>query len=186
MPDLDYSNAVNYLFEMGELKRIRRSGWWNCKIKDPESVAEHSFRSSIIAFVLAKIEKLPNPEKIAFAALVHDAAESRLLDLHKLSAKYVKNKSEIEQRIQNEQSELLGFAINPSLDSPSKLLVKDADLLEMAFSAKEYMDAGYKQAEILFIEAGKNLHFQSSKKLYAQLKRKSSSEWFENIVSNGK
>jgi putative hydrolases of HD superfamily len=183
---LDYRKAANYLFEMGELKRIKRSGWWNCKIKDPESVAEHSFRTSIIAFVLAKLEKTPNPEKIAFAALIHDASESRLLDLHKLSAKYVKNKSEIEQKIQTEQSELLGFGIMPKLDAQAKLLIKDADSLEMAFTAKEYMDAGFKQAEILFREAGKKLHFQSSKKLYAQLRGNSSSEWFENIVSGSK
>jgi putative hydrolase of HD superfamily len=33
-----------FAYEMGVLKRIRRSGWWHVGVRDPESIAEHSFR----------------------------------------------------------------------------------------------------------------------------------------------
>ncbi len=37
-------NLAQFLFEVGYLKRVRRSGWWLLGNKTPESVAEHSFR----------------------------------------------------------------------------------------------------------------------------------------------
>ncbi|MBF0384955.1 MAG: HD domain-containing protein, partial [Candidatus Omnitrophica bacterium] len=42
-------SAVNLFAEAGLLKRVKRSGWWVAGIKDPESVAEHSFRCAVIA-----------------------------------------------------------------------------------------------------------------------------------------
>jgi putative hydrolase of HD superfamily len=42
---------VHFLFEAGYLKNVDRSGWWLLGNKDPESVAEHSFRCTILAQV---------------------------------------------------------------------------------------------------------------------------------------
>ena len=39
-----HKEIANYLYELGVLKRVRRSGWWLAGVKDAESVAEHSFR----------------------------------------------------------------------------------------------------------------------------------------------
>ncbi len=39
---------VHFLFEAGYLKNVDRSGWWLLGNKAPESVAEHSFRSTIL------------------------------------------------------------------------------------------------------------------------------------------
>lgn len=32
---------INFLFEMGLLKRLKRSGWWAAGLEDQESVAGH-------------------------------------------------------------------------------------------------------------------------------------------------
>ena len=53
-PDL---SAVNFFAEIGLLKKIKRSGWWVAGIKDPESVAEHSFRCAILGYYMAHLEK---------------------------------------------------------------------------------------------------------------------------------
>ncbi|MEK6954093.1 MAG: HD domain-containing protein [Candidatus Micrarchaeota archaeon] len=181
----NYKNIGNFLFEIGDLKRIRRSGWWHVKIDDPESVAEHSFRVAIIAYALARLEKSSTPEKIAFAALIHDLPESRLLDLHKISKSYVKNKHEIEAKISIEQQEMLGFSF-PVLSIREKTIVKDADLLEMAFTAREYSKKGFPQADLLFTEAKKKIILPASKKLLNAMEKLSPNEWWKSIEGTGK
>jgi putative hydrolases of HD superfamily len=180
MPLNENKKIIEFLFEMGDLKRVKRSGWWHCKIKDPESVAEHSFRTAIIAFALAKLEKFDSPEKISFLALIHDLPESRLTDLHKVSASYIENKNEIEAKILSEQEKKLGFSF-PKFTPEEKALIKDADLLEMAFMAREYLESGYANAQILFSEAGKKLKYGASKSLYFSLKTSKSTDWWVSI-----
>lgn len=98
--------TCNFFFEAGELKRVKRSGWWTAGIKDPESVAEHSYRTAIIAFVLAKMEGL-DANKLCTAALFHDLREARLLDRHKISQKYLDTPHEVEDKIILEQAQNL-------------------------------------------------------------------------------
>ena len=37
-------------------KRVKRSGWWVAGIDDPESVAEHSYRTALLGYILASLE----------------------------------------------------------------------------------------------------------------------------------
>ena len=50
------NNIAKYLYEVGQLKRVKRSGWWMAGIADPESVAEHSFRTALLGYILASLE----------------------------------------------------------------------------------------------------------------------------------
>ncbi|WP_369777858.1 HD domain-containing protein [Streptomyces sp. R33] len=52
----DLSAVARFLYEAGTLKHTRRTGWWMAGVNDPESVAEHSWRTSLIASVIAKLE----------------------------------------------------------------------------------------------------------------------------------
>ena len=71
------NDLVEFLHEMGQLERVRRSGWWLAGITLPESVADHVYRTSIIAWCLARLEGA-NVERVAAMALFHDAPEARL------------------------------------------------------------------------------------------------------------
>jgi putative hydrolase of HD superfamily len=51
-----YQDILNFISEAGLLKRTPRSGWFVAGIKNPESVAEHSFRCAVIGYCLAKME----------------------------------------------------------------------------------------------------------------------------------
>lgn len=53
-----------YLTEAGHLKRTKRAGWWIAGVRDPESVAEHSFRVAVVGYVLALMEGA-NPDRTA-------------------------------------------------------------------------------------------------------------------------
>ncbi|MFD3687315.1 HD domain-containing protein [Nocardiopsis sp. NPDC058631] len=54
------------MHEAGTLKNQRRTGWWMAGVRDSESVAEHSWRTSLIASVLASMEGA-DPARAAFA-----------------------------------------------------------------------------------------------------------------------
>jgi 5'-deoxynucleotidase YfbR-like HD superfamily hydrolase len=47
---------MNLGYELGVLKRLRRTGWWHAGVRDPESVAEHSMRAAQLAALIAAEE----------------------------------------------------------------------------------------------------------------------------------
>ncbi|MGW3651195.1 HD domain-containing protein [Streptomyces sp. NPDC000878] len=47
----DLSAVAWFLYEAGALKQTRRTGWWMAGVRDPESVAEHSWRTALLAKV---------------------------------------------------------------------------------------------------------------------------------------
>jgi putative hydrolase of HD superfamily len=71
---------VDFCEHVGKLKRIRRKGWvsW-AKLKRPESVADHSFRSAILAMCLSDLKGL-DTEKMVRMALLHDVHEALIGD----------------------------------------------------------------------------------------------------------
>ncbi|MBI2530084.1 MAG: HD domain-containing protein [Candidatus Diapherotrites archaeon] len=65
---------IEFFQDAGKLKNIKRTGWKLMGIKNPESVAEHSFRLAVMAFALAPHFRL-DAEKCAVLALIHDLPE---------------------------------------------------------------------------------------------------------------
>ncbi len=65
---------VDFMILAGKLKWLKRSGWLELKMPDPESVAEHTFRVAILSRVLAPYLGL-NSEKLTAMAIFHDFAE---------------------------------------------------------------------------------------------------------------
>lgn len=94
-------SIAKYLYEIGHLKQQKRTGWWRMGVRDPESVAEHSFRTALIGYVLASPEGA-NPEKTATMCLFHDTAETRIGDMHWVTKRYVHVK-EAEQKALHDQ-----------------------------------------------------------------------------------
>lgn len=69
------ANILNFFNEVGRLKEMPRRGWVLRGIKNPESIADHSFRVSMMAWVLGKQKHNLNLEKIIKMALAHDLCE---------------------------------------------------------------------------------------------------------------
>lgn len=136
-------------YELGVLKRIRRAGWWQAGIRDPESVAEHSMRVAQLAGLLAA-EEGANPERAAFLALWHDTQETRTGDLPRTVQGYLTKPDP--RQITGDQTSALPDAsrnvVREAVDeyeareTPESRCAKDADKLEMLLQAVEYRDTG--------------------------------------------
>src|SRR5947209_8295760 len=103
------NNIAKYLYEVGQLKRVKRSGWWMAGITDPESVAEHSFRTALLGYILASLEGA-DPQKTAMICLFHDLGETRINDLHRVAKRYI-DVGDREEAAFQEQAERLPHPI---------------------------------------------------------------------------
>jgi putative hydrolase of HD superfamily len=64
----------DFLIKIGALKEMKRRGWILRGVKNPESIADHTFRMAIAAWLLAS-EKGLNINRVIKMALVHDLCE---------------------------------------------------------------------------------------------------------------
>tara|TARA_Y100000310_G_C20448076_1_gene699378 strand:- start:153 stop:719 length:567 start_codon:yes stop_codon:yes gene_type:complete len=182
------NNLVNFFFETGMLKHVKRSGWWLINVDNPENIAEHSFRTAIIGYFLAKLENV-DADKVLKMCLFHDLHESRVNDLHKVGQRYIDFKSG-EIKASKEQTESLGeagkevFELNQEFHEKKTReanVAKDADYLEAAIQAKEYIDIGYKEAQNWIDNIKTVLKTDSAKKLIKLLEKTSSNDWWKDL-----
>ncbi len=162
----------NFIFEMESLKFVPRSGWLRFGIKNPESVAEHSFMTAVIAFILAYKESgdIDKACRAGIAALFHDAHETRITDLHKLARRYV------DVDYERLRSDIFNFdegRVILSLLKENKEIVEDADKLELLVQEKIYLSSQF---------FGKKLNFKSkiAKELAENIK-KADARWWEKL-----
>ncbi len=155
MDEDDLANIARFIFELGQLKRTPRSGWLKLGVNNPESVADHSFRTAAIGFLLGKLEG-ENPYEVAGYCLFHDTAETRTLDLDWLAQNYLKKEDYISSNVITDQLSGLPEELKGSLEKlldrsdRSKNLeqvARDADLLELIFQAFEIAHQGNPLAE---------------------------------------
>jgi len=70
---------AEFLFEIGMLKRSPRTGYQFLGTGG-ESVADHSFRTAVIGYVLASMEPDADRSKVILMCLFHDFPEARTGD----------------------------------------------------------------------------------------------------------
>ncbi|MEW6722129.1 MAG: HD domain-containing protein [Candidatus Micrarchaeota archaeon] len=181
-------SILDYLFEAGMLKRIRRSGWWSEKVEMPESVADHTFRAAVVAFLLAKMEGLPDDSanRVCVAAVFHDMHETRLLDLNKITARYIRVDESLEHKVEADQVRKMPKELKVSvlhalrLSDREQMILKDADYLECAIQAREYADVGYDTSRWV-VNISKRLQTASAKALADKLKKADSGRWKDGL-----
>lgn len=140
-------SIANLLFEAKMLKDIPRSGY-SFLGAGKESVAEHSFLISFIAFALAEMDPEVDALKLIRMCLVHDLAEARTGDLNYVQKKYVTSH---ETRALNDAGRELPFggAISElvaefnAAETREALLARDADQLSFIIDLKALSDIGY-------------------------------------------
>ncbi len=67
-------NALNFLIEANKLKEMPRTGWVLMQVKNPESIACHTFRLAVTAWLMSEKAGL-NVERAIKIALFHDLGE---------------------------------------------------------------------------------------------------------------
>ncbi len=149
-----------------DLKNVQRKGWIDkIGIKDPESVADHSFSMTLMSMIVSELHGL-DTNKIVKMSLLHDLAEANVGDFTPGEISKTK-KLELEndamrkiltelpnELIKNYQDVWNEFLIGKSEES---IFVHEMDKLEMAFQAKQYMDEGNSKEKIQpFIDSANN------------------------------
>ncbi len=188
MDERDLARLIWRFMEDGErLKLIPRSGWWYYGIKDPESVADHTYAVAVLTFVVASFLKrrgVPvDPYRATVMALFHELGESRIGDVHLEARRYIpaRELDEAERRAYEEVVGVLGEVGNEILkmygefegrESDEALVVRAADKLELLFQALIYERHGYRTLQP-FWDTPQNRrdfhHFPLLKALYEAL-----------------
>lgn len=149
-----------------DLKNIQRRGWiQKLGIKNPESVADHSYSLTLMCMIISELRGL-NTNTIVKMSLLHDLAESDIgdftpdeisrdkkLELENKAMKIILNKlpKELSKNYQDSWNEFL------TCNSEEAVFVHEMDKLEMAFQAKYYFEEGFSKEKIQpFIESAKN------------------------------
>lgn len=150
----DATALAAFGYELGLLKRIRRSGWWHLGVRDPESVAEHSMRVAQLAALIA-VEEGADPARASFLALWHDSQETRTGDLPHTARAYLTKPDPRQithdqtERLPERSREMIRRAVDEyeSRQTAEAHCAKDADKLEMLLQAVEYRDIGVRRVD---------------------------------------
>ena len=145
---------------VGKLKFIRRSGWVSqVGIDKPESVADHSFRTAVLAMCICDLSSSAT-EKIIRMLLLHDIHEAFTGDFDqasKIQLGTLKVRSQQRSVIKN-----IFSLLPPKLEgqyqalwnefeaqeTSDAILANDIDKIEMVIQALEYEKEGYDPAKL--------------------------------------
>ncbi|WP_431034809.1 HD domain-containing protein [Streptomyces sp. P6-2-1] len=189
VPPEDLTPLAHLAFEAGTLKHARRTGWWMAGVRDPESVAEHSWRTALLASVLAGMEGA-DPARAALLAVWHDSQESRTGDVNHLGRKYAERADP--QAVTADQVAGLPEAVAATVrgvvaefegqDSAEAVCARDADKLECLVQGVEYRARGYVDAQRWIDNSYGRLTTPSGRALADAVLRTGTLEWLREAL----
>ncbi len=180
-------NYANLIFELGQLRLEDRRGWLRLGLKT-ENVAEHSLRASQLAYILAKLEGHPDPNYVTTLVVFHDMAETRIGDPDMVAKVYGKYDQENVVQAQTDSLGEIGETMLAmwkevaATETKAGKIAKDADKLEMAFTAKELIKRGYPEAQLWIESVEGALHTDSANRLLYELKNTDPTDWWKAIL----
>ncbi|MBW1681816.1 MAG: HD domain-containing protein [Deltaproteobacteria bacterium] len=173
---------VEFLFEAGMLKKTPRTGYQFLGT-GAESVADHSFRTAVIGYVLANGEPSSDPFKVVLMCLFHDLPEARTGDQNYVNKRYVTADEEAALKDQVE-----GLAFGPQIraiirefnacDSLESRLAKDADQLDLILELKEQLALGNPQADEWLHYAVQRLRTEGAREMARQIQASEHTSWW--------
>ncbi len=183
---------IGFAYEAGYLKRTPRTGWQFAAVPNPESVAEHSFRVGVLAYVIAAQEG-GNPDRAAALGLFHDLPETRIGDIPKVAKHYVKTPTP-QQVVKDQVAELPDIvarhiaeliAEHEAAKTPEATLEarcsRDADKLECLLQAREYEMAGNTELEPWITGMAAAVSTDTGKRLAAAALKLSPAIWWDHF-----
>jgi putative hydrolase of HD superfamily len=183
------ASLARYIYEIGHLKATPRTGWTLAGVGQPESVADHVFRTAVIGFVLARMEGA-DPHKTASLCVFHDSAETRVGDIRSVGKKYFPDVSE--KDVARDQVSGLPAAVADAItalvddykdrDSREAILARDADRVECLAQALEYVASGAVQASAWIDGLATSLVSQSAIELAEALRASEPATWWRRFV----
>lgn len=191
MAEEELYGLARYAYEVGQLKRSKRTGWWLAGIADPESVAEHTFRTAVLGYVLAVMEGA-DPDRTAALCLFHDTAETRLGDIPSVGKRYL-TQAPAGDVVADQVADLPAEVAGPiahlvdeyeAQDSPEARVAKDADKLECLIQAREYEAQGYQDAASWIAPSAASIRTASGRQLAASCQAVPPRQWWKTFVDS--
>jgi 5'-deoxynucleotidase YfbR-like HD superfamily hydrolase len=184
--DLKLEGITNFLYEMGLLKRVKRAGWFLAGVTNPETIADHTFRTAIIGCLLALIEGA-DPGKTALLCLLHDTQETRTGDIPSVGKPYVTTVPNLEvtsdqiadfpPTVREAIRSLVSEYENRTSDEAK--IAKDADKLECLIQAREYQAQGYSDVPSWIETSVNGLQTSSARRLADVCQQVPPKQWWK-------
>ncbi len=142
----------NFFSRTGQLKVEKRRGWvQKLRVRDGESVADHSYRVALMSMVYSDLKEL-DTARVMKIALLHDLPEALVGDsmpgevprrakLRKERSALVRLLKNLSPKLRSEYRDLWEEYVRGS--TPEADLVKQVDKLELILQAREYAQKGY-------------------------------------------
>ncbi|MCA2224028.1 HD domain-containing protein [Nonomuraea aurantiaca] len=186
----ELSRLAGLLYEIGLLKRYKRTGWLVAGVRDPESIADHSFRAAVIASVITALEG-GNPERAAFLSLFHDTQETRVTDIPYIGKRYLKAAPNEEvtadqvRGIPEPVAEMVGGAVGEYEEKSTleAVCARDADKLECLIQAVEYREQGHQNVQPWIDSSLAALRTASAKRIADEVLSTGSLEWMTQVLN---
>ena len=192
--DSDLAALVGFAHETGHLKQLKRAGWLLAGVREPESVAEHSFRVGVLAYAIAVLEGA-NADRAAALGLFHDVPEVRTGDQHSVGKRYVNTpdpRQVVADQVAHLPAELARHIAalvgeHEGAKSPDATIEarcsRDADKLECLLQAREYQREGYQQLEPWISTMVDAVQTETGKRLAHTALEVSPSAWWDNFAA---
>jgi putative hydrolase of HD superfamily len=175
-------NIINFLFEVGMLKKTPRTGYQFLGSGN-ESVAEHSFRTAIIGYILALKEPEADSRKTILMCLFHDLHEARTGDHNYVNKRYVSVDEESAVKDLagktpfGDELILLTNEFNAG-ESLEARISRDADQIDLIMELKAQNDLGNKYADDWSHYALKRIVTKNAKILAQEILKTDSTDWW--------
>ncbi len=184
---MEIKEVADFFFELGQMRRVRHEGFKMIGVHQPDSIAEHSLRAAQIGYFLAHLEGYQNPDEVVTTLVFHDVPETRVGDVHKVGARYVQKDEEAALRDQFERFEDLGRVVIERWKAYEDrlnqvgVIAKDADYLEMAFMASEYLQTGFEGAQDWLNNIEKALRTGTAQQIFEVLRDTDLNDWYQGL-----
>jgi len=176
-----WTRLADLCFEAGMLRKTPRTGYQFLG-SGAENVAEHSFRTAVIGFMLA-VEAGADPYRTMALCLFHDLPEARTGDLNYVNKLY--NTADAGRALADA---LAGTGLAETVmplhdelargDTPEAGLAHDADQLDLIANLKEILDQGNRYAAAWIEAAVSRLRTASGRNLAASITTTDHAAWW--------
>lgn len=117
---MDNENIIKFIETVNKLKEVRRAGWVERGVKNPESVADHNFLAALLCMVIPA--KGVDKESAIKMAMVHDLAESVIGDIITTDKWKAGGKMSRPERVKMEAKAFEGILANLDKETADEIL----------------------------------------------------------------
>lgn len=175
------SRLADFLFEAGMLRLTPRTGYQFLGTGS-ENVAEHSFRTAIVGFVLARMANIA-PEHVVMMCLFHDFHEARIGDFNYINRIYntAAPRAAMEHALEGTGLDDDVLPLWDELEAADTLearLAHDADQIDFILNLKREADLGNAYASKWLACALERLHTDQGRELAATIAETDHADWW--------